>query len=153
MLLKCLKLRLSWKISNKVVIMLHNTKISFKRHDKNLIYSLIWNGNVLKIVPIIARFSTKAFDFLAGLNKELDEVWDRILGKEPMPSIREIFTEVRRKNSRRKVMLGEQQSDQFETFAFIIHGGETFQLSDQRPGKRGYRPWRDHCRKWGHTRG
>ncbi|RVW51174.1 hypothetical protein CK203_084692 [Vitis vinifera] len=32
-------------------------------------------------------------------------------------------------------MLGEQQSDQFETFAFIIHGGETFQLSDQRPGK------------------
>ena len=43
-------------------------------HDKNLIYSLIWNGNVLKIVPIIARFSTKAFDFLAGLNKELDEV-------------------------------------------------------------------------------
>ncbi|RVW68484.1 hypothetical protein CK203_060193 [Vitis vinifera] len=65
-----------------------------------------------------------------GLNKELDELRGQILGKEPLPSIREIFSEVQREESRRKVMLGEQQSSQSETFALVIHGGETFQPND-----------------------
>ena len=72
----------------------------------------------------------REFGFLVGLNKELDEVRGRILGKELLPSIREIFSEVRPEESRRKVMLGEQQSSQSETSALVIHGGETFQQND-----------------------
>ena len=40
--------------------------------------------------------SDRVFDFLAGLNVDLDEVRGRILGKEPLPSTREAFAEVRR---------------------------------------------------------
>ena len=52
----------------------------------------------------------RVFEFLARLNKELDEVRGRVLGKEPLPYIREVFAEVRRKESRRKVMMGESTS-------------------------------------------
>ena len=37
----------------------------------------------------------RVFVFLAGLNKNLDEVRGRILGRKPLPSIREVFSEVR----------------------------------------------------------
>ena len=96
----------------------------------DLFYNMEWkcaedNAHYCKILE-----KERAFDFLAGLNKELDELRGRILGKEPLPSIREIFSEVQREESRRKVMLGEQQSSQSETFALVIHGGETFQPND-----------------------
>ena len=87
----------------------------------------------------------RAFDFLAGLNKELDEVRGQILGKEPLPSVREIFSEVRREKSRPKVTLGEQQSSQSETSALVIHGEEAFQPNDQQLGKKGDCPWCENC--------
>ena len=72
----------------------------------------------------------REFDFLVGLNKELNEVWGQILGKESLPSIREIFFEVQREESRRKVMLREQQSSQSRTSTLVIHDGKTFQPND-----------------------
>jgi len=44
-------------------------------------------------------------DFLQGLNPELDEGRGRLLGTKPLPSLREAFAEVRREESRKKVML------------------------------------------------
>ena len=38
----------------------------------------------------------RVYVFLVGLNQELDEVIGRILGRKPLPSIREVFSEVRR---------------------------------------------------------
>lgn len=38
----------------------------------------------------------KLYEFLAGLNRELDEVGGRILGTNPLPSLSEVFAEVRR---------------------------------------------------------
>jgi len=43
--------------------------------------------------------------FLMGLNKNLDGVRGRILGTKPLLSIREAFSEVRREESRLKIML------------------------------------------------
>ena len=43
--------------------------------------------------------------FLAVLNHDLDEVCARILGRKPLPSMREVFSEVRRDESRRKIRL------------------------------------------------
>ncbi|XP_057952074.1 uncharacterized protein LOC131146466 [Malania oleifera] len=47
----------------------------------------------------------RVFEFLAGLNSELNDVRGRILGRQPLPSIREVFAEMRREESRWKVML------------------------------------------------
>ncbi|MBN8124842.1 hypothetical protein, partial [Vibrio vulnificus] len=48
----------------------------------------------------------RIYKFLLGLNKELDEVRGRILSINPLPSVREVFSEVCREESRKKLMLG-----------------------------------------------
>ncbi|KAJ0027640.1 hypothetical protein Pint_36562 [Pistacia integerrima] len=45
------------------------------------------------------------FDFLEGLNPDLDEVWGCILATKPLPSTRDAFAEVRREESHKRVML------------------------------------------------
>jgi len=45
------------------------------------------------------------FDLLLGLNKDLDEVRGRLLSTKPFASICEVFAEVRREESRIRVML------------------------------------------------
>ena len=52
----------------------------------------------------------RTFKFLLGLKKNLDEVRGRVMGTKPFPSIREAFSEVRREESRKKVMMGSQNS-------------------------------------------
>ncbi|RVW43722.1 hypothetical protein CK203_080482 [Vitis vinifera] len=42
---------------------------------------------------------------LVGLNRELDDVKSRVLSRRPLPSIREVFSEVWREESKRRVML------------------------------------------------
>ena len=67
------------------------------------------------------------FDFLAGLNEDLDEVQKRILGNEPMPPLDEVFAEVRREKNRRKMMLGEEKdlnNTLVEDFALASKDGE-----------------------------
>ena len=49
----------------------------------------------------------RVFEFLAGLSKSLDEVRSRILGRRPLPSLREVFSEIRREDGRRRVMLSD----------------------------------------------
>lgn len=51
---------------------------------------------------------SRIYKFLAGLNVEFDEVRGRIIGRSPLPSIGEVFAEVRREESRRSVMLGKK---------------------------------------------
>ncbi|KAJ0010983.1 hypothetical protein Pint_34347 [Pistacia integerrima] len=50
----------------------------------------------------------RIFKFLAGLNVEYDEVHGRIIGRNSLPPIGEVFAEVRREESRRHVMLGKK---------------------------------------------
>lgn len=47
------------------------------------------------------------FEFQARLNAGLDEVQSHILGKEPLPSTREVFLDVRRDKSENIVMMGK----------------------------------------------
>ncbi|KAG2704987.1 hypothetical protein I3760_05G031200 [Carya illinoinensis] len=49
--------------------------------------------------------NSRIFKFLLGLNDEFDEVRGRILGRQPLPPIEEVFFEVRREDCRRNVML------------------------------------------------
>ncbi|XP_073222390.1 uncharacterized protein [Cicer arietinum] len=81
------------------------------------------------------------FQFLFGLNKNLDEVRGRILGTKPFPSIREAFAEVTREESRTKIMLGSQSATS------TIEGST---LDVRGPPKKG-RGRCDHCKRLGHT--
>uniref|UniRef100_A0A803QNT8 Uncharacterized protein n=1 Tax=Cannabis sativa TaxID=3483 RepID=A0A803QNT8_CANSA len=46
--------------------------------------------------------------FLARLKVEFDKVRRRIISRQPLPPIGEVFSEVRREESRRSVMLGKK---------------------------------------------
>ncbi|CAI8616836.1 unnamed protein product [Vicia faba] len=53
----------------------------------------------------------RIFQFLASLNEYLDEVRRRIIGRATLPSLGEIFAEVRREETRRSVMIGKEKVD------------------------------------------
>ncbi|KAK6129039.1 hypothetical protein DH2020_037219 [Rehmannia glutinosa] len=57
---------------------------------ENILHDL--SGRFKKIVE-----TKRIFKFLMGLNKSLDEVRGRILGTKPLPNLREVFSEVRRR--------------------------------------------------------
>ena len=62
------------------------------------------NGNTLVTVRYRKRLENeRIFEFLAELNQELDKVRDRILGRKPLHSICEVFSEG--EENKRKVML------------------------------------------------
>lgn len=70
--------------------------------------------------------ANRVFKFLAGLNEEFDEVRGRIVGRSPLPSINEAFSEVRREETRRGAMLYKKstptstpESSAFNTEAHI----------------------------------
>lgn len=84
--------------------------------------------------------------FLLGLNIELDEVRGRILGTKPLPKIREAFSEIRREESRRKMMLGKFSATP------SIEGSAMEARGDQHYFQNKTQPWCDHCKKSGHTK-
>ena len=91
----------------------------------------------------------RTFQFVLGLDKNLDEVRGRVMGTKPLPNLREAFSEVRREESRKKVMMGSQNSAPIlEGSAFATRGPPNNNDSQKRRG----RPWCDHCRKPGHLR-
>ena len=92
----------------------------------------------------------RIFKFLMGPNKNLDEVRGRVLGTKPLPSIREVFSEVRREESRKKVMMGESSTVPLAENSALAARGVQHPNNDNRQRKG--RPWCDHCRKSGYTR-
>ncbi|RVW20455.1 Retrovirus-related Pol polyprotein from transposon RE1 [Vitis vinifera] len=91
----------------------------------------------------------RVFKFLLGLNKNLDEIRGRIMGVKPLPSLREAFSEVRREESRKNLMMGShQQLNMAESSTLKTQ----FAPFDNRQKIKGGRPWCDHCRKPGHSR-
>ena len=48
------------------------------------------------------------FKFLTRLNIEFDEVRGRIIGRQPLPLIGEVFSELRIEESRKNVLLGKK---------------------------------------------
>ena len=98
----------------------------------------------------------RVFDFLYGLNKDLDEVRGRVLGFKPFPEIKEAFAEVQREESRKRVMLSKAEESnppkpqQPESSMFTKRHYN--QNGDSQTGRRNGRPWCDHCQRVGHTK-
>ncbi|KAK3027903.1 hypothetical protein RJ639_040280 [Escallonia herrerae] len=83
-----------------------------------------------------------------GLNRDFDEVRSRILGKKPLPSLREAFSEIKREETKRKVMLtnpNPKPAVDVENSALVVKGNEY-------DNDKKIRPWCDHCKKSWHTR-
>ena len=55
--------------------------------------------------------NARIFKFLAGLDDEFDEVRGRILGRQPLPPLVKLFSEVRHKDCRRNVMIKKNEGD------------------------------------------
>ncbi|KAL5565077.1 hypothetical protein UlMin_028241 [Ulmus minor] len=89
----------------------------------------------------------RTFKFLLGLNKELDEVRGKIMGIKPLPNIREAFSEVRREESRKNLMM----TDNLSTSTVEVSALYTHNSSQDNKSKK-VRPWCKHCKKPGHTK-
>ncbi|CAH9091924.1 unnamed protein product [Cuscuta epithymum] len=96
----------------------------------------------------------RIYKFLLGLNQELDGVRGRILGTKPMPSLREVFSEVCREESRRRVMLGNTGSITNEGSALATRALSSmkFSVASGISQRKNGRPWCDHCKRPGHTK-
>ncbi|RVX13764.1 Retrovirus-related Pol polyprotein from transposon TNT 1-94 [Vitis vinifera] len=71
------------------------------------------------------------------------------MGVKPLPSLREAFSEVRREESRKNLMMGShQQLNMAESSALKTQ----FAPFDNCQKIKGGRPWCDHCKKPGHSR-
>ena len=76
----------------------------------------------------------RTFKFLVGLNKNLDKVCGWILGIKPLHAIQEAFSEVRRKESWKKVMLGNpNNATATDSSALTVHGNQNDNRSRKRP--------------------
>ena len=62
----------------------------------------------------------RVFEFLARLNRELDDIKSRVLSRRPLLSIREVFSKVRQEESRMRVMLDLSFGP--EASALLTHG-------------------------------
>ncbi|KAG2725978.1 hypothetical protein I3760_01G090300 [Carya illinoinensis] len=85
----------------------------------------------------------RVYMFLAGLNQSLDEVRGRILGRQPLPYIREAFSEVRREESRRKIMLHNTKTGlnlEPENSSLVSRS-----VDYENDGRN--KPWCEHCKK------
>ncbi|XP_073016671.1 uncharacterized protein [Primulina eburnea] len=88
--------------------------------------------------------------FLAGMNQNLDEVKGRILGRKPLPSIREVFSEIRQEESRKKVMHSQAKNNigsMSDNSALVSRNPDTTPNAYRKK-----KPWCDHCQKAWHTR-
>ncbi|RVX07454.1 Retrovirus-related Pol polyprotein from transposon TNT 1-94 [Vitis vinifera] len=90
----------------------------------------------------------RLFKFFLGLNRELDDVRGRIMGIKPLPSLREAFSEVRREESRKKVMMGSKEQPA-PTLDGSALAARSFNSSGGDRQKRD-RPWCDYCKKPSH---
>ncbi|KAA8531242.1 hypothetical protein F0562_005951 [Nyssa sinensis] len=113
--------------------------------------------------------NTRIFKFLAGLNDEFDEVRGRILGRQPLPPLGEVFSEIRQEDCRRSVMMKKKEDEIVEKSALVAANNPahhstgntdlaTANISAQRPYSNQRkledkpRVWCDYCNKPHHTR-
>ncbi|KAI5428171.1 hypothetical protein KIW84_033252 [Lathyrus oleraceus] len=81
------------------------------------------------------------FMFLVGLNKDLDEVKGRVLGKVPLSTLHETFSEIRREEASQGIGMDKTpRNSEFE--------GSTLATRNLDEGRRSYKvPWCDHCKR------
>ncbi|CAJ2662733.1 unnamed protein product [Trifolium pratense] len=75
--------------------------------ELDLCYDDNWKCAEDSVLFLKRQENDRVFMFLAGLNKDLDEVRGRVLGKVPLPTLRETFAEIKREEARQGIMMGK----------------------------------------------
>ncbi|XP_073132836.1 uncharacterized protein [Henckelia pumila] len=114
-------------------------------HEMDLFTVCKWNDPDDGVLYRKMLAKNRVYDFLAGLDRSLDEVRGRILGIKTLPSIDEVFAEVRREESRKRVMLHTLPST--ENTALVTRTPESRSDSHMKNGK----PWCERCERPYHT--
>lgn len=115
--------------------------------ELDLCYDDNWRCTEDSVLFLKRQENDHVFMFLAGLNKDLDEVRGRVLGKTPLPTLRETFAEIRREEARQGIMMGKTpQSSESEGSALATRNPDEGKRSDK------VIPYCDHCRREWHTR-
>ncbi|GMI75189.1 hypothetical protein HRI_001188200 [Hibiscus trionum] len=140
----------------------YNLKILCQELD--MYYEVDW-GEGLEHTKFMSHLNKeRLYEFLAGLNRDLDEVRGRILGRTPLPTIGEAFAEVRREENRHRVMMGDFKEPKFwtssghrptESSALVSRGPQSQKNrvgNDSGQSRSGDRVWCSYCNRTGHTK-
>lgn len=98
------------------------------------------------------------FDFLYGLSPQLDDAHGRVLSRDPFPTLREAFVEVRREETRRKVMIGPEKESIVDSTVLATtkyphrNPGDQPPFGNPRPTSKSTRPYCEHCKRMGHLK-
>jgi len=77
-----------------------------------------------------------------------DEVKGRIPGNNPLPTIRETFSKIRREEARKNVMM-EKSNPSTDGSTLVTNN---FNKDNKKYGMKDGKPWCDHCKRYYHTR-
>ena len=112
------------KQKNLTITTYHNTlKILWQELDLHQHFEMESTADASMLVKLFQR--DRVFDFLAGLKPELDEVRSRVLGKEPLPCLSEVYSYVHSEESRRSDVLvpGSQENSTLKVAQDNTHIG------------------------------
>ncbi|XP_042401270.1 uncharacterized protein LOC121991323 [Zingiber officinale] len=129
---------------------------SLKRiwQDLDLFYAYEWKNVEDGQYHKKTMEDSRIFKFLAGLNVEFDGVRRRIIGRRPLPSLGEVFSKVRREESRRNVMLGKKEPTTIIEGSTLTSTGSNIRRDTanlRKPEEKSVL-WCDFCSKPRHTR-
>ena len=95
----------------------------------------------------------RVFKFLAGLSVEFDDVRGRLIGRVPLPSLNEVFSEVRREETCRSVMLRKKEPIRSLKSSALVttEANVVRQPLNQPRTKEKPRVWCDYCNRPRHT--
>ncbi|KAI5413617.1 hypothetical protein KIW84_057969 [Lathyrus oleraceus] len=108
--------------------------------------SKLWHAKQEDCVLFLKRQENDCvFMFLARLNKDLDGVRGRVLGKIPLPTLRETFAEIRREDGRQGTMIGKTpRNSEYAGLAMATRNLDKGKRLDKVP-------WCDHYKREWHT--
>ncbi|KAI5398302.1 hypothetical protein KIW84_063908 [Lathyrus oleraceus] len=102
--------------------------------ELDLCYDDNWRCTEDNVLFLKRQENDRVFMFFAGLNKDLDEVRGRVLGKVPLPTLREIFAKIRREEARQGIMMGKtQRNSESEGSTLAIRNLDEGRRSDKVP--------------------
>ncbi|KAK8348830.1 hypothetical protein V6Z12_A06G105100 [Gossypium hirsutum] len=136
----------------------NNLKILWQKLD--MYYVIDWGEGSEHTKFMDHLNKERLYEFLAGLNCDLDEVRGRILGRTTLPTIGEAFAEVRREEKRSLIMVGDTRELKPLTIAghrpsenstLISRGSQSQRFKDEIDSNSN-RPWCSHCNRIGHTK-
>ncbi|KAI5441120.1 hypothetical protein KIW84_010543 [Lathyrus oleraceus] len=139
-----------WKSENSLIIVWLELTAYYNElltlwQELDLCYDDNWTCTSDIVLSIKRQGNDSVFMFLTGLNKDLDEVRGRVLGKVPLSTLHETFAEIRREEARQGVMMGKTPRNSESK-------GSTLATRNLDEGRRSDKvPWCDQCKPEWHT--